>query len=791
MATALKDLPLPSGGFGQAVRRTEDKRFITGRGRYVDDVTLPGQTYAAFVRSPHAHARITGIDAAEALASPGVLAVYTGADIAKAGLGPLICGWFIQNIDGTPMRIGHHPILALDRVRYVGDHVAIVIAETRAQARDAADLVAVDYDDLPVVADLAAAQAPEAVQLHENAPQNTAFFWELGNKTEVETAFSTAAHRVSLTLRNNRLVPNAMEPRAVNASYDAGTDDLTLYLTSQNPHGIRGLLSAVIGLGPEHKIRIISPDVGGGFGSKAFNYAEECAVAWAAKQLGRPVKWTGERSEAFLSDAHGRDHLTTAELALDSDLRITGLRVRTIANLGGYVSTFGTLVPTYMYATLLSGQYAIPAIHAHVEGVYTNTAPLDAYRGAGRPEAAYVIERIIDQAARQLKADPAELRKRNFIQSFPYQTPVVMEYDSGDYAAAMDRARDLIDAAGFPARRAAAEARGLKRGLGYSAYVEACGIGPSQLLGKLGGASGMWESAEVRVNPSGTVQVLSGSHSHGQGHATTFAQLVASRFGIPFESIQVVQGDTGQVQVGMGTFGSRSGPVGMSAVHRACETVIAKAKTIAGYVLEVPLDTVEFRDGLFSSAETNQTLTFAEVAGAAHSAQKFPLDKIEPGLNASSFFDPPNFTYPSGVYACEVEIDPATGITRIVRFVAVDDFGVIANPMIVEGQVHGGLAQGIGQALLENCVYDPQSGQLLSGSFMDYCMPRADDLPAFEVETQCTPTPSNPLGMKGCGEAGAIGAPPAVINAITDALDIDDIAMPATPERVWRAANGL
>jgi carbon-monoxide dehydrogenase large subunit len=564
---------------------------------------------------------------------------------------------------------------------------------------------------------------------------------------------------------------------------------MTIYITHQNPIGMRVLFVAVFGLAAENKLRVVAPDVGGGFGSKAAAYQEEMAIAFAAKLIDRPVKWTAERSESFLTDTHGRDHITTAELAMDAEGHFLGLKVHTLANMGGYISPSNALVPSYMYATMLSGQYAIPAIHARVEGVYTNTCPLDAYRGAGRPEAAYVIERLANLAARKLGLDQAEIRRRNFITAFPYQTPLVYEYDSGNYEACLDTALKLGDYAGFIERKAASAARGLIRGIGVSAYVEACGIGPSRLLASLGGGGSMWESCEVRVNPIGTVDVMTGAHNHGQGHETVYAQLVADRFGVPLESISVIQGDTDRIQAGTGTYGSRAS-VGLSAADKSCEKIVAKGKLIAAHMMEVDADTVDFEQGIFSSKATNRTVAFGEMAFAAHSAAAFPTSEIEPGLVATSFFDPPNFTYPSGVYVCEVEIDPETGTVTVASFSAADDFGNLANPMIVEGQVHGGVTQGLGQALWENAVYDPDTAQLLTASFMDYGMPRADGLPDFKLAFCTTPSPSNPLGMKGCGEAGAIGTPPAVINAICNALDIDHVDMPASPEKIWRLCRG-
>ena len=774
--------------FGQSVRRKEDRRFITGRGNYTDDVNLPRQTWAAFVRSPLAHANILGFDKSAAEQMPGVVAVYTGADFVNSGLGPLQCGFLIHSSDGSPMNVGQHPALADKTVRYVGDAVAIVIAESRTAAALAAEQVAVEYEELDVVVEVTDAGHDTAPQLHPEAPNNQVYDWTLGDAAATDAAFARASHITELTLINNRLIPNAMEPRAVNADYDAGRDQHTVYVASQNPHGLRTTLAAIIGFGPEHKVRVISEDVGGGFGSKAFNYAEEVACLWASKQLNRPVKWTAERGEAFLTDAHGRDHVTDAALALDAEHRIIGMRVITQANIGAYLSTFGSLIPTYVYAPLLSGQYNIPAIHCQVITRYTNTTPVDAYRGAGRPEAGYVIERLVDVAAREVGLDPAAMRRINFVNNFPHATPVDMTYDTGDFFAHLDRALQMIDADGFPARRTTSAANGKKRGLGIGCYIEAAGIGPSARMGKLGSGAGLWESAEVRVNPTGSVEVLTGTHNHGQGHETTFAQLVADRFGVDFEHVEIIHGDTDKVQYGVGTFGSRSGPVGLSAIAIACDKVIDKAKMVASHLLGVEADSVAFEDGEFFSPGSNERLTFGDVAFNAYTAHHFPTTNLEPGLKADCFFDPPDFNFPAGTHVCEIEIDPATGEIDIVDFVAVDDFGVVGNPMIVEGQVHGGVVQGIGQAMLEHARYD-EFGQLLSGSYMDYAMPRAGDMPDVRVDFTATPSTTNPLGMKGCGEAGAIGSPPALVNAVTDALGVRHIDMPLTPEKVWRAAN--
>ncbi|MBV9904985.1 MAG: xanthine dehydrogenase family protein molybdopterin-binding subunit [Alphaproteobacteria bacterium] len=774
---------------GQSVKRKEDFRFITGQGRYTDDLAKAGQTYAVFVRSPHAHAKIRSIDTAPALKVPGVVAVLTGAELEADGVKGLICGWMIHSKDGSPMKMGGHPALALNRVRHVGDQLAVVIGETLGAATAGAEAVAVDYEVLPAVLAPEDAQKSGAAQIHDEAPGNTIYNWHLGDEAKTKAAFASAAHVVELDIVNNRLVPNAMEPRAAIGEYDAGSGTFTLTTTSQNPHVARLVLSAFVQIAPEHKLRVIAPDVGGGFGSKIFIYPEETVCAWAAKKVNRPVRWTADRSESFLTDAHGRDHVTKAGMALDANGRITGLKVRTLANLGAYMSTFSSSVPTYLYATLLSGQYDIPAIYAEVDAVYTNTAPVDAYRGAGRPEATYVVERLVEEAARQLKMDPAELRRRNFIHTFPHQTPVIMAYDIGDYGASLKEAMERADVGGFPARKADAAKKGKLRGLGYATYIEACGIAPSQAVGSLGAGVGLWESAEVRVNPTGSVEVLTGAHSHGQGHETTFAQLVADRLGVPIDTVEIVHGDTDKVQFGMGTYGSRSAAVGMSAISKALDKVIEKAKKIAGVVMEVPFAEVTFENGVFAGYHSNKRMVFAEVALAAYVGHKFNTQEIEPGLKESAFYDPTNFTFPAGCHICEVEIDKDTGATRIVNFVAVDDFGTVINPMIVEGQVHGGIAQGIGQALLEHGIYDRETGQLVTGSYNDYAMPRADDVTDFNVGMTITPCPSNPLGVKGCGEAGAIAAPAAVMNAVTDALGVKTFDMPATPEKVWRVIH--
>jgi aerobic carbon-monoxide dehydrogenase large subunit len=775
-------------GIGARVPRKEDRRFITGQGNYTDDIPVKNAAYAEFVRSPHAHARIVRVDTSGALGAPGVIGVLTGAELANDKVGGLICGWMIHSKDGSPMKAAPYAPLARDIVRFVGNPVAIVVAETKNQARDAAELVQVEYEELAAVVDPAKAQGESAPQVHAEAPGNTIYQWALGDKGAVDRAFAGAAHVVDLDLVNNRLIPNAIEPRAATAIYDRAEGRFTLYTTSQNPHVTRLVLSAFIGLAPEHKLRVVAPDVGGGFGSKIFIYPEETVCLWAARRLGVPVRWTADRRESFLTDAHGRDHVTHAEIAFDTGHRIVGLRVKTIANLGAYMSTFSSSVPTYLYATLLSGQYDIPAIYAEVDAVYTNTTPVDAYRGAGRPEATYVVERLMDIAARRLGIDAAEIRRKNFIRSFPHQTPVIMNYDTGDYEASLNAALGAARYAEFPARRREASARGKLRGIGLACYIEACGIAPSQAVGSLGAGVGLWESAEVRVNPVGTIEVLTGSHSHGQGHETTFAQLVAERFGVPVDQVSVVHGDTDKVQFGMGTYGSRSGAVGMSAINKALERVEAKAKRIAAHLMEAAESDVELKGGEFVVVGTDKKIAFANVALAAYTAHNLPAG-TEPGLKEGAFYDPQNFTFPAGTYVCEVEVDPKTGGVEIVQFTAADDFGTLVNPMIVEGQVHGGLAQGIGQALLEGCRYDAESGQLVTATFMDYAMPRASDLVSFNVSTTVTPCKTNPLGIKGCGEAGAIGSPAAVINAIANALEVERLDMPASAQRVWEAAR--
>lgn len=783
------------GGIGASSKRREDVRFLTGAGNYTDDINLRGQAYVHFLRSDVAHGTLNSVETSAAEGMPGVIKVFTGADFAEVGGIP--CGWQVTDRHGEPMQEPPHPVLAQGKVRHVGDPIAAVVAETRDQARDAAEAIEVDITDLPAVMDMKEALKDGATKVHDDLTSNLCYDWGFveENKGAVEEAIQNAAHVTTLELVNNRLVPNAMEPRVAVGDYSRGTDDSTLYTTSQNPHVIRLLMGAfVLGI-PEHKLRVVAPDVGGGFGSKIYHYAEEAFCTFAAKKLNRPVKWTCTRSEAFISDAHGRDHVTKIELALDAENNFTAVRTETYANMGAYLSTFAPSIPTWLHGTLMAGNYKTPNIYVNVKAVFTNTVPVDAYRGAGRPEATYQLERVIDKAARELGVDPVELRRQNFITEFPYATPVAVEYDTGDYNATMDKLLEIIDRDGFQKRLEDSKARGKLRGLGVNCYIEACGIAPSNLVGQLGARAGLYESATVRVNATGGITVMTGSHSHGQGHETAFPQVVADMLGIDESMVEIEHGDTANTPMGMGTYGSRSIAVGGSAMVKATEKIIAKTKKIAAHLLEASEADIELKDGQFTVAGTDKSVAWGDVTLAAYVPHNYPLEEIEPGLEETAFYDPSNFTYPSGAYACEVEVDPETGKVTIESFAAADDFGNVINPMIVSGQVHGGLAQGIGQALLEQTSYDAD-GQLLSASYMDYAMPRADDVPFYQVDHSCqTPCTHNPLGVKGCGEAGAIGSPPSVVNAVVDALqraghDVTHIDMPLTPSRVWAVMKG-
>ncbi len=780
-------------GIGASSKRREDVRFLTGAGNYTDDINVAGQAYVHFLRSDIAHGRITSLDTSAAEAMPGVVKVFTGKDF--EGVGGMPCGWEVTDKHGAPMQEPAHPILAQGKVRHVGDPIAAVVADSLEQARDAAEAIDLEIEELPAVIDMKAAAQEGATLVHDDLKNNICYDWQLGeaDDAKVNEVFANAAHVTTLDLVNNRLVANPMEPRVAVGEYKRGTDEYTLYTTSQNPHVIRLLMCAfVLGL-PEHKVRVVAPDVGGGFGTKIFHYAEEAFCTFAAKACNRPVKWTSSRSEAFMSDAHGRDHVSKIELALDADNNFIGLRTNTYANLGAYLSTFSSSVPTWLHGTLMAGNYKTPVIQVNVKAMFTNTVPVDAYRGAGRPEATFQLERVVDKAARELGVDPIALRRQNFITQFPYDTPVALTYDTGDYNGTMDKLEAAADLAGFAARRAASEAKGKLRGLGINCYIEACGIAPSNIVGMLGARAGLYDAATVRVNATGSISVMVGAHSHGQGHETAFPQVVADMIGIDESMVEIVHGDTSKIPFGMGTYGSRSLAVCGSAMVKATEKVIDKAKKIAAHLLEASEADIELKDGQFSVAGTDKSVAWGDVTLTAYVPHNFPLE-VEPGLEETAFYDPANFTFPSGAYACEVELDPETGQVSIEAFTAADDFGNIVNPMIVDGQVHGGIGQGIGQALLENCAYD-ENGQLLSASFMDYAMPRADDVPFYGVDhSSQTPCTHNPLGVKGCGEAGAIGSPPAVVNAVLDAMNsggkaADHIDMPVSPSRVWAAMN--
>jgi carbon-monoxide dehydrogenase large subunit len=785
------------GGIGASTVRREDVRFLMGLGKYTDDIQVSGQTYAVFARSDVANGKINKIDVSVAEKMPGVLAIFTGEDFADVGGNP--AGWLINSRNGEPMKEPKRPVLAHGKVRHVGDAYAAVIAETYDQARDAAEAIEADIEELPAVIDMASAVAGGGL-VHDEIETNVCFDWGWieDNRAKVDAAIKAAPHVTTLELVNNRLIPNALEPRSSTGDYDPGTGEYKLYTTSQNPHLTRLLIAAfVLGI-PENKLTVIAPDVGGGFGSKIYHYGEEALVLAAAKKLGRPVRWTATRSESFLTDAHGRDHVTKIELATDNEGHFIAFRTETMANVGAYLSNFSTVTPTFLHGTLMAGNYTVPHVYVNVKTVFTNTAPVDAYRGAGRPEATYSIERVIDICARQLEMDPIEIRRKNFIKpdQYPFASAAGLEYDSGNYDALMDRMEKIADVAGFDQRRKESASRGKLRGLGVNTYVEACGIAPSNLVGILGARVGLYDAATLRVNPTGNISVMVGAHSHGQGHETAFPQIVADMLGVDPMLVDIVHGDTSKIPFGMGTYGSRSLAVCGSAIVRATEKIIKKAKLIAAHMLDAGDAEIDFVDGVFSVKGTNKNVPFGDVALKAYIPHDYPIDKLEPGLEETAFYDPGNFTYPSGAYCCEVEVDPDTGVVEILAFTAADDVGNVINPMIVEGQVQGGLAQGIGQALLEAAAYT-ENGQLVSGSYMDYTMPRASDFPMFKVDhSNGTPCTHNPLGVKGCGEAGAIGSPATVVNAVIDALQrggmthVTHIDMPLTPCRVWTAMNG-
>jgi carbon-monoxide dehydrogenase large subunit len=771
-------------GIGQPVRRVEDRRFITGRGNYLDDINRRHQAYAFMLRSPHAHAAIRAVDTAAAVSAPGVLAVYTGEDLARDGIGTIPCLSAVTNRDGSPSAMPPYPAIARDRVRHVGDTAAMVVAESIAAARDAAELIAVDYEPLSAAVDTVHGLDPGQPQVWDEAPDNLCFDWEVGDGPAVERAITGARHRIAFELVNNRIVVNSMEPRGALGEYDPGEDSYTLWSSTQGSHFIRNLLAESVFKIPENRIRVVTRDVGGGFGMKLFLYPEHILVLWAAKKLGRAVKWTSDRSDAFLTDTQGRDNVTRLELALDDELRFLALDVEIVANMGAHLSNFAPDIPTASGAVMHSGVYAIPAIHVGVKGVFTNTVPVDAYRGAGRPEAAYAVERLIDYAAHRLGVPPQELRRRNFItpEGMPYQTALGLNYDSGEFARNMDQALAAADVAGFPPRRAGARARGRYRGLGHAVYIEQSGFPPD-------------EFAELRFDPSGALTILMGTQSSGQGHQTAYTQLAVERLGIAPDKVRVLQGDTAAISFGRGTGGSRSLPVGGASLAQAADKLIAKGRRIAAHLFEAAEADVEFADGAFIVTGTDRRLGIEEVARAAFNpAQQAP--GVEPGFAETGNYTPPQPTFPNGCHVCEVEIEPETGHIDIVRYLVIDDFGTVINPLLLRGQVQGGVAQGIGQAMLEHTVFDPETGQLVTGSLTDYCLPRADDLPAIEFAYNVVPCRTNPLGVKGAGEAGAIGAPPALVNAVVDALSelgIEHLDMPLRPERVWaaiRAAAG-
>ncbi len=778
--------------FGSSVKRREDPRLITGKGYYTDDMNLPGQTYMAVLRSPYGHARIRSINTEKAKSLPGVVAVFTGQDLADGGIGPLPQAWPLEvgMVNGQKMTIPEWRVLAIDRVRFTGDGVAAVIAEDPYIAKDALDLIDVDYEPLPAVTNQAKAMEPGAPQLHDNVPNNIAFHWRLVNG-DVDGTFASADRIVKAHFINQRLIPNAMETHAALASWNAGAEEMTFWNTSQNPHVTRLLGTLVTGI-PEHKLRVIARDVGGGFGSKISLYPGDAIAMWASKKLGRPVKWTEERRENYLATAHGRDHIQDVEYAVKNDGTVLGIRVKAIANMGAYLNTGPAPgVPTWLFAPMLAGCYKLVALQSDTYGVYTNTVPTDAYRGAGRPEATYIIERGMDLIARELGMDPVEIRRKNFIQpdEFPYTSIGTFVYDSGNYQASLNKALEMVDYAGFRSQQAEARKQGRYLGIGFSTYVEVCGLGPSAGANAIGFTGGLWESTVVRVHPTGSVTVYTGSSPHGQGEETTFAQIVSNELGVPVEAVDIVHGDTSSVPFGMGTYGSRSLAVGGAALVMAARKVREKGRKIAAHQLEAAVDDVLFENGTYYvQGSPDKKKTIQEIAFAAYMAGNLPPD-VTPMLEESHFYDPPNFVFPFGAHACIVEVDPDTGITKLLRYIAVDDCGPVVNPMIVDGQVHGGLAQGIGQALYEHGVYD-DNGQLLSGSMMDYAVPNAGELIHFDLARTETPSPHQPLGMKGVGETGTIASTPAVANAVMDALapfGIKHVDIPLTPENVWRA----
>ena len=778
---------------GKSVKRREDNRFLKGAGKYTDDIKLPKMTQAAFVRSPYAHAKILSVDISEAKKAEGVVAVFTAQD--GCGQYGVPCGWQVDFKNGETMREPQHPLLAKEKIRHLGEAVAIVIAESLELARDAAELVEVDYEELPAVTDPKKAMEDGAPLVHDQWADNAAFDWCIGNdRAEVEAALASAHHVTEMEYRNQRLAPNAIEPRSYIADYDVNADKWTLYTSTQNPHLIRLLLCAfALGI-PEHKVRVVSYDVGGGFGSKVYHYTEEALLTWASREIGRPIKWTSDRSEAFLTDAHGRDHVVKSKMGFDKDGKIVAHLTDEYCGMGAYLSTLAPAIPTYLHGTLFQGVYTNPLIHLNVVAPFTHTVAVDAYRGAGRPEATYLLERIISKGAQEMNMDPAEIRFKNFIPPFDgidqpgYQTQVALQYDSGNYEGVLKRGLEMLGYEDFRKEQKEARENGKLLGVGLSTYIEACGVAPSAVVGSLGARAGLFEVGHVRAQPTGKISVYTGSHSHGQGHETVFAQFVADKLGIPMDDVEIEHGDTEQVAFGMGTYGSRSLAVGGTAIIKSIDKILEKGAKIAAHKLEAAEEDLEYAEGKWTVKGTDKSVSFGDVSLTAYVPHDYP-EGLEPGLDFSSFYDPSNFTYPFGAHIAVVEVCPDTGAVELQRFIAVDDVGNVMNPMIVDGQIHGGVVQGIGQALLEEVVYD-EGGQMITGSYMDYAMPRADDLPMIETDRTVTPCPHNPLGVKGAGEAGAIGATPAVVNAVVDALahlGVTDIQMPLTPQRVWKA----
>lgn len=776
---------------GRPIRRREDMRFLTGKGRYVDDIVLPGMLHAVFVRSPHAHARIVGIDVAGASSLPGVAAVYTGVDWLADGRGDMPTIAPVAFGDGRPMNEVSRPVFATGSVKHVGDTVAMVVADSRMRALDAAEEVYVEYEELPACADTAQALAEDAALVHPQFESNILFDHAIGDAAAVEQGFSQAAHTVRLQVVANRITANAMEPRAYLGVYDEWKDDYVLYSSTQIPHLIQRWLATDSLRVPEHRVRVIAPDVGGGFGPRNTHYSEEAAVLWAAKRLNRPVKFVASRSESLLTDAHGRDHVTKCEMALDANGHILGIRADTIACLGAYMTAFGPSIPAHYYPRVLSGLYQVPAIHCRVRGVYTHTVPVEAYRGAGRPEGTYVLERLLENAAREMGIDVVDIRRRNFIpaNAFPYMTCLGFAYDAANPEGLMSKALGLVDYAAL--RREQEALRGDGRtlmGIGFAGFVDCCGA-PSRTAGKIGRRIGGYDALTLRVHPSGKVTLFAGTHSHGQAHETSFCQIAADLLQVPFDDVRLIEGDTQCVPSGLGTWGSRSMFLIGPAIARGCERIVAKGKRFTAHHFGVDAADVRFEGGRFRTADGSHSVSFTEMVNLAYNGHDYPRDE-ELGLEEVVFYDPPDRNFPSGLQVAVVLVDASTGFVRVREFGAVDDCGKVINPMVVEGQLHGGVAQGIGQALFEECAYDAATGQLISGSFMDYTMPRADDLPTFRFAHQETLNPSNPIGVKGSGESGCIAAPAAVANAVVDALwhmGIREIHMPITPNKVWRA----